>query len=54
MFEGYGYEIIVGIIFGILILLLSFAFILEELFPKNRISKWLEKLVEWIKDNVRP
>jgi len=38
-----------GIIIGLIILVTIF----ERFFPKNKLSKKLEKFAEWIKDNVR-
>lgn len=43
--------IIIGSILGIGILLITIATILEKFFPKNRISKKLEGILEWIQEN---
>lgn len=50
---GYEFEILVGSIIGIIVILIILATIIEKFFPKNKISKFLEKIVEWISDNVR-
>jgi len=49
---GYEWEILVGIIIGIIIVLIIIAGIFEILFPKNKFSKMLEHVAEWIKDNI--
>lgn len=46
--------IILGIILGTIILFMIIAFLLERLFPKNKISERLEKLAYWIRDSITP
>ena len=50
---GDPYFIIFGIILGVIFVLIIIADIVEHFFPKNRLSKRLEKTAEWIKDNIR-
>ena len=45
--------ILFGIILVVIIILIILEIILEKLFPKNKISVFLEDIAEWIKDNVR-
>lgn len=49
---GDEFFILIGVVFGIIMLLTLIATTLEELFPKNKFSKKLEKIAEWIQDNV--
>lgn len=44
--------ILFGIILGVAVFLLILAASLEKFFPKNKVSKSLEKIAEWIRDNV--
>ena len=44
--------IIFLIIAGIVVFFTIFSFILEEFFPKNKISKTLENISEWILDSI--
>ncbi|MDO8622776.1 MAG: hypothetical protein Q7R52_00865 [archaeon] len=53
MAYGYEYEILLGIILTVIIILMIMALIIEKFFPKNKISKALENIAEWIKDNIR-
>ncbi len=46
------YMIILTIFFGLVFLVGVFVYILEEINPKNKLSKRLEKLIEWIFDNI--
>mgnify|MGYP001573818889 CR=1 FL=1 len=50
---GDPYFTIAGIILGVIFVLIIIADIIEHFFPKNRLSKRLEKTAEWIKDNIR-
>mgnify|MGYP001559654247 CR=1 FL=1 len=45
--------IIFGIIIGVCFLFIIIAVILEWLFPKNKLSKKLEKIPDWILDNIK-
>lgn len=45
--------VIAGIILGIIIFLIILAGALEWFFPKNRLSKILEKIADWINNNIR-
>lgn len=53
MVSGYEYDILMGIVFLVIILLSIVAILLDKYFPKNRISKRLGRIADWIKDNVR-
>ena len=48
-----GFEILAGIIIGLIILFMIFATISEKFFPKSNIHKVFENIAEWIKDNIR-
>ena len=45
--------ILVGIILTVIILLEIVVVVLDRFFPKNKISKFLEKMHEWIKENIK-
>lgn len=45
--------ILFGIIVAISIILTAISIIFEHFFPKNRISKILEKIPQWIIDNIQ-
>lgn len=46
------YLIFAGIFLGIMFLLVIVGVILEEFFPKNKISKALLKIVVWTQKNI--
>ena len=50
---GYEFEILVGILFGVLLLLTIITIILEHFFPKSKIAKIPERISEWIQGNIR-
>ena len=50
---GDPFIIIFGIIIGVCFLFIIISAILEWLFPKNKLSKKLEKIPGWILDNLR-
>ncbi len=52
MDQIWSFDILIGITFGIVIILIILAVILEKFFPENRISKMLENLGEWIQYNI--
>lgn len=47
------YITLIGIIIGMIAVLIMTTAVLEKLFPKNSLSKILEKSVEWIQDNLK-
>ena len=44
--------ILIGVTLGVITLLSLIATILEKFFPNNKVSKKLDKISKWIKDNV--
>jgi len=50
---GYEFDILIGSIIVIIIILIVLARIIEKFFLENKISRFLERVVEWIIDNVR-
>jgi len=49
----YGYDILIGIIVGILLLFVILASLLDKFFPKNKISSKLDNFAAWIRDNIK-
>ena len=45
--------IIFLVILSLIIILFILSIIIRKIFPKNKISEKLEKIAEWVKDNIR-
>jgi len=53
MLEGFEYGIIIGIVAVVIVILIIIEVKLNKFFPKNKFSKFLEKISDWIFDNFR-
>ncbi|MDP4039092.1 MAG: hypothetical protein Q8P57_00730 [Candidatus Pacearchaeota archaeon] len=49
----YEFDILIGSIMGITVILIILATIIKKFFSENKISRFLEKIAEWVSDNVR-
>ena len=49
---GYEYDIIVGILFVIILIMILLDVVLRKFFPKNRFVNLPWKIKEWIEDNI--